>query len=391
MRTRIVAPMLTLVLAACGGQAPEVIELASPAGDGSLAPRWSVRPGEAPLISWLEPAGEGYALRYARLLDDSFTAPVTVVTGTDWFANWADTPSVVLLPGGRLAAHWLVKSGPEPYSYDIRYGISTDGGATWSGYFNPHDDGTLTEHGFAQFFPEPAALGAVWLDGRRTGKGGPMTLRYGRFGPRGEMLAQRLLDERVCDCCMTGVARTSAGLVVAYRDRTQDELRDIWRVVRTETGWSEPAPVHADGWRIAACPVNGPAVAANGDRVAVAWFTAVAGRPVVKLAFSDDGGRTFAEPLTVDASDPVGRVDVVMDSDQAAWVSWLDGETDPGLIRLRHFEPDGSTGQVIDVAEVGTGRASGFPVLALDRTRLLLAWTDPDQRSVRVVSMLMGE
>ena len=32
--------------------------------------------------------------------------------------------------------------------------------------------------------------------------------------------------------------------------------------------------VYNDGWKIAACPVNGPAVAANGKRVALAWFTA---------------------------------------------------------------------------------------------------------------------
>lgn len=205
-----------------------------------------------------------------------------------------------------------------------------------------------------------------------------MTLRYGRLDERGRLRAARELDERVCDCCMTGVAKTAAGLLVVYRDRSEDEIRDIYRVLRTEDGWTGPLPVHRDGWEIPGCPVNGPAVAADGDRVAVAWFTAAGDRPTVKLAFSRDGGDTFEAPIIVDETDPAGRVDVVLDDAGRAWLAWLDGDTEPGRVRLQRFGPDGSATEPVEVTRVDSGRSSGFPVLALVPEGLLIAWTHPE-------------
>lgn len=368
-------------LAGCAEQAappPDIESLSVPAGAGSLAPRLHALPGRAPVLSWLEPAGQGHTLRFSRLVRGGFSEPLTVSTGIDWFVNWADTPSVVALPGGPMAAHWLEKSGPGTYSYDVRVAISGDRGASWDEPVSPHRDGTRSEHGFAQLFPDHGQLGAVWLDGRRTDEGGPMTLRYGRLDGYGELVAARELDERVCDCCMTAATHTEAGLLVVYRDRSEEEIRDIYRVVRTREGWHGPLPVHRDGWEIAGCPVNGPSVAATGNRAAVAWFTAAGGRPVVKLAFSEDGGLSFAGPLVVDDSSPAGRTDVVMDGEGGAWVLWLDGEPEPGRVRLRRYGPDGPRGEPLDVVEVSASRSSGFPVMAPAPSGLLVAWTEPE-------------
>lgn len=374
------AVLLLTAVTGCGDRegAGEMQDIRVGAGEGSLAPRLHA-PGErAPVLSWLEPAGDGHALRFARFVKGGFSEPLTAATGEDWFVNWADTPSVVALPDGRLAAHWLSKSGPGTYSYDVRLAFSDDRGATWNDPATPHTDETKTEHGFARLFPDGDELGAVWLDGRRTAEGGPMTLRYGRLDGRGRLRAARELDERVCDCCMTGVAQTSAGLLVVYRDRSEEEIRDIYRVLRTEDGWTGPLPVHRDGWEIPGCPVNGPAVAADGDRVAVAWFTAAGNQPVVKLAFSRDGGNTFEAPIIVDDTDPAGRVDVVLDEAGRAWLAWLDGDTEPGRIRLQRFGPGGGATEPVEVTRVDAGRGSGFPVLGLVPEGLLLAWTHPE-------------
>ena len=37
--------------------------------------------------------------------------------------------------------------------------------------------------------------------------------------------------------------------------------------------WLAPQSVFNDNWKIAACPVNGPALAAHGRNVAMTWFT----------------------------------------------------------------------------------------------------------------------
>ena len=83
---------------------------------------------------------------------------------------------------------------------------------------------------------------------------------------------------------------------------------------------TEPATAVSDGWMIAGCPVNGPALDADGERVALAWFTAAGEAPRVQLAFSTDGGATFEEARTIDADAPAGRVDVVLEPSQVCMV-----------------------------------------------------------------------
>ena len=80
----------------------------------------------------------------------------------------------------------------------------------------------------------------------------------------------------------------------------------------TTTGWSGPSIVHADGWRIEGCPVNGPSVAARGAVAVVAWYTAAREEARVWLARSEDGGVTFGDPVRIDEGHPLGRVDVAL-------------------------------------------------------------------------------
>ncbi|MGK7295870.1 MAG: sialidase family protein, partial [Candidatus Wenzhouxiangella sp. M2_3B_020] len=282
-----------------------------PAGPGSLAPALTVAPDGDAIVTWLEPAGNGHALKFAVLADTGVTATGTVAGGRNWFVNWADTPRLFAPAADDWLAHWLVRTGDAPYAYGIRVSRSTDQGRTWSAPAWLHDDDSGTEHGFVSYFREAdGRTGAVWLDGRETGGGGPMTLRtasipHGRTGSAG---SERLLDERVCDCCQTASARTDEGPVVVYRDRGEAEIRDISIVRRIDGRWSDPRRVHADGWEIAGCPVNGPAITADGRFVAVAWFTMASGTPRVHVAVSRDAGASFADPATLSPGSALGRV-----------------------------------------------------------------------------------
>src|SRR3546814_4957902 len=94
------------------------------------------------------------------------------------------------------------------------------------------------------------------------------------------------VDATVCDCCGTDVAVTARGPLLAYRDRTVDEIRDI-HVARLEDGaWRTLPAVHADNWKIAGCPVNGPAIAAAGNDAIVAWYSAANDVPKLQVARS---------------------------------------------------------------------------------------------------------
>lgn len=354
-----------------------------PAAPGARFPFLDTSTEGQVYLSWLEPAEDGaYALRMSHLLKDRWTRPSTIAQGTNWFVNWADFPSLNIGEGGAMAAHWLAYRAEGKYDYDIRISLSRDSGATWSGPLTPHRDGVAAEHGFVSMVPWRGGFSVFWLDGRHTVETPrhPMSLRHAFLQPTGELSEEVELDDSVCDCCQTSAALAEEGPIVAYRNRSTEEIRDIY-VIRNRSGqWSAPSQVAEDGWRIEGCPVNGPAIAAREGTVAVGWFTQAADQPRVLLAFSKDGGDNFSKPLRVDAGDPYGRVDVLLNRDGSAWVSWLEASEGDGVdVRLRKFASTGPLGAPIIAGRTSASRSSGFPRMTAYGGNLILAWTEPGE------------
>jgi hypothetical protein len=375
------------------------IEVSSPAPAGAGELNLFAATDGRVVLNWFErEGGRMHALRMSSMLPSQIDErgsgiawdPVrTIVRGDRFFVNWADFPSVHVLPDGTLWAHWLVRSGPDLYDYDVHLSSSRDGGESWSEPVIPHRDGTRSEHGFVSMFPsDEGEIGLVWLDGRDFAAGHrhpEMSLRFTTAS--GESLGPEvLLDDRVCDCCQTSAALTSRGPVVVYRDRSAEEIRDISAVRLGAQGWSEPRAVHNDGWEIAACPVNGPMIAAEGDRAATAWFTAAQDEPRVLLAFSDDAGESWSEPVRIDDDgEAIGRVAVVIPAEGGAVVSWLARTDDGAAVRLRHVTRLGDRGEVLTVASASAARAGGFPRMVRAGDDLVLAWRDMEgDQGVRV-------
>jgi len=353
-------------------------EIDSPVGLFSFAPGLTVVEGEL-VLSWLERTetsdGETHhQLLVSRLGSDGWSQPSWVASGTDFFANWADTPAVMASEEGTLFSHWLAKTDTDTYAYSIFMARSNDGGESWAPLGPLNDDDTPTEHGFVSYVAEGEGVRAFWLDGRQMAEGGDMTLRStwvtDTVGP------SEILDERVCECCSTSAAWTEEGPVVVLRDRSPEEIRDIGIVRRISDKWTPTANVAADEWRIEGCPVNGPEVAADGGNVAIAWYTAGGRGPKVQLAFSRDSGESFGPPQVVDSGRPMGRVGLVWDDSGAVIVSWLEGGDERAEIRLRRVSAEGVAGEAIMVAGTSPSRASGFPRLARVGDDLYLAWVD---------------
>jgi hypothetical protein len=360
----------------------------SPANGDSREPELTVTQDGRVILSWVEKINEKqYALRTAALDRTGWGGARTVAQGDNWFVNWADFPSVIALKDGTLAAHWLVKSGSATYAYNVNIAQSKDSGNSWATPIIPHRDNTLTEHGFVSLIPLPdGRLGAVWLDGRNmkdmketdehASSPQSMTLRYATIDAAGNLSDESELDERVCECCQTSGAVTSDGPIVVYRDRSQTEVRDIYIVRHVNGAWTKPQAVYADNWQINGCPVNGPSVAADGASVVVAWFTGATDIPRVKIAFSQDAGATFSQPIQVDDGESVGRVDTVLLPDGSAFVCWLSGNTDGGAIKVRRVRADGSLGPPAVIARTDISRSSGFPRMARLGDEVHLAWTE---------------
>ena len=380
---------------------PSADSIASPAAPGSAEPSLAVGPDGRVYMSWLEPLDSGYALRFSSFDGASWATPRTIRSGRDFFVNWADFPSIVVLGKDHLAAHWLQRTGKSTYAYGVRVSQSRDGGATWSTPVRPHIDSSDVEHGFVALWRDNNALGAAWLDGRKFKKGGhdghdaanEMTVVTTTLDASGKRGAEVTLDARACDCCQTAAAMTTNGPIVAYRDRSPNEIRDIYLVRRVKGKWTQPKAVHDDRWNIAACPVNGPNISASGNRVALAWFTAANDSPRVKLAFSNDAGATFRPPMRLDDGAPAGRVDTELLPDGGALVTWIERTAgDTARVLLKRVHRDGKFGPSVTVAASSAARASGFPRMALAGDWAYFAYTMPGRPShVRVARLKISE
>jgi hypothetical protein len=356
-----------------------------PAGANTTEPQITAGGGKA-ILSWLELQGPRATLKFAVRSGGQWSEAKIVASGDDFMINSADVPSVIALADGTLAAQWLQQDGPDPESYKIRIAFSKDNGTTWSAPVYPHHDKAETQHGFVSMFHAPGGgLGLVWLDGRAIRPEAPegagnMAMRATTFGADGKQRVETVVDQRVCECCQTSAAETADGVIVAYRNRSTNEIRDIY-VTRLAAGrWTPPVVVHNDGWRIEGCPVNGPAVSARNRDVAVAWFTGKGNQEHAFIAFSHDGGRTFGSPVRVDDQSALGRVDLELLDDGSAAVTWVEAGN-PSQLKVRRVEPGGAMSASVRVAE-----SSGTRVPRLGRSgdELIFAWTATDNDQPRI-------
>ncbi|MBV6523038.1 MAG: hypothetical protein MNPFHGCM_03205 [Gemmatimonadaceae bacterium] len=385
-------------IAACGVGAPQEIGAFAPIDSPAAA-----NSGESHLVAssdgtlhmtWLERLPDStVALRYARRVGDAWDAPRTVTTRSDLFVNWADFPSVAVTSAGRLYVHWLQRSSASKYSYDVMLSQSADEGRTWSAPLRLHGDSSTAEHGFVSMLPMADSILAFWLDGNQTHPGGgAMQVHARSISGLGAPGTESVVDTRTCDCCQTAAAMSGRGPVVVYRDRSEQEIRDIVIARWVDGGWSEPIRVHDDDWHIEACPVNGPAVVAAGDTVVVAWFTGARDTAKVQVAWSSDGGATFGSPTRVDAGNPAGRVAMTSDGRGAVVVAWLERLSgDNAEVRARLVAPGADPGDPVVIARSTHARASGFPRLARIGERLFASWTAPgDSARIRLAVAPIG-
>ena len=363
-----------------------------PAGDNVLGPRLTSSPDGTTSLSWMRREERGATLRYSRLEDDKWLPASDVVTDDKMFVNWADVPSVLSLGNDRWASHWLSKSAAATYAYDIRLAFSADDGRTWGAAVRPHRDNTATEHGFVSIRPDGDSAALLWLDGRETATaaddqpGGGMTLRTATVAPNGELSGEQLVDDLVCDCCQTDVAVASKGPVAVYRDRSVEEIRDIYVSRFIDDAWQPGVAIADDGWEISGCPVNGPAIDADGDLVVVAWFSAANNHPVVRAALSTDGGRTFGAPLEIASKGLSGHVGVATIDRTSAAISWVEADQNGAhAINLRAITVSGELGPVATVGRSDLRRI--FPQLVRSNDLLILVWTDEINDTTRLASV----
>jgi hypothetical protein len=349
-----------------GGEMPPrvVLVLATSPRDPEVVVVWRAR---VPLTS----------IRYARSRDGGRTfAPAATLQSAEAVGErgWQTATAG---PDGRVHAVWLDHRGLAPA------GASTGGAAGSGGAAHRHGSG---QHGAG------AATGAPF-DGvamaQRSGlyfasvpsTSGATTEGAGVAG------AERELAKGVCYCCKTAlVAGANGAVYAAWRHVYEGNIRDIAFVASRDGGRTFEAPtrVSADGWQLAGCPDDGPAMAADGTGAAhVVWPTVVAGeRPEGGIFHaSTRDGRTFTPRLRVPTPDSLkpshpqlalardGRVAIAWDESvdgvRRAMVTTLTTTgTSPAFSERMALEPRTASAPAVAV----------YPVLAATPSHIVAAW-----------------
>lgn len=387
---------LVLFSMCTGNSDPVISSMHSPAPQNSELPfLYSDNAGNT-FLSWVERgSGESmFKLMYSKLNDNNWAIPSEISRSDSWFVNWADYPSIIAYSGDAIAAHTLQKIPGNTYSYNVNI-ILNENSDKWGDPFVLHNDSTATEHGFVSMVPiGKNKFWAAWLDGRRTedrsdkeyfNLNKAMTLRAAFIDSSGTIGNRSLIDDSVCDCCQTSMVMTDKGPFIAYRNRTGDEIRDIYYSRYEGGSWTEPAPVFNDEWKIGACPVNGPKVAAKDSLVAVAWYTGAGEKSTVKTAVSNDYGKTFGVPIIINREGTSGRVDIEITDQNTIFVSDINKDKDTYYLTAHKVNLEERSVTSHRISELSGSRRSGFPQMELVEEKLIFAWTDVKNDTVTQV------
>ena len=368
---------------------PTVREIPNPAAHGSLAPGLSVTGEGTPILSWIESSGTSKALKFAAWNGQSWAKPGTVLVNGEIEADSASPPTVVKLPSGALVAVWsqVIKGKGKEEGNFLFAAASTTAGKSWSVPARIHSDTSISEHSFdsiAVTGHDQATI--VWLDSRDYQAKHHYRLMSVLVDSNGALRDEVTIDEDTCTCCPTAFVSTPTTALAAYRGHSPQEIRDIKIARRIDGKWQVPSTVHDDLWKINGCPVNGPALALNGNNLSVLWFTGANDKAEIRFAISHDLGSTFRSPLTLDIqqeeSRPVGHVAVTLLDDGSAVCIWLQHRGDSTRILGRKIASNGQLGKEFIIA-TGTERGLGYPRMQRTGKSVIVSWSGKTGLDVR--------
>jgi hypothetical protein len=293
---------LTSSVAAKDPASPEIIDVDS---DGSLVAPPRVAVGTDGRILVALPVADG--IDVARQGVEG--RPVHAVRRADLIVGGRRGPRIAAT-GKAVVLAAITRREKKAAGGELLAWRSPDGGATWGDAVRVNDVPGCAEEGLFDLAALPdGRFAVVWLDDR-TGKGKRLRADFSADGAAwgDDVLAYESPDGSICECCAPAIAAAGGGAVVAFRNSLRGD-RDIW-TMRLDAGKTKFGPAAKSGtgsWKLAACPMAGPAVGVSGADVVSAWrrerdvFLAVGGAEErdlgegtePQLVVGDDGVHAF--------------------------------------------------------------------------------------------------
>jgi hypothetical protein len=359
----------------------------------------------------------------SRLLPgkEKFSKPLQINKGAGDISPGEQAPAQVRVgPKGDVYVTWIKQKQVKDLRFpagDVRLARSTDGGKTFSSAVTVnHATPYPSSQGFQNMAIGPdGTIYVSWLDARlidkymlnhqenvsdstdssHAHKSGHMpNMEMDDMQMAGMQKADMKMQIRVshstdggkhfskgtvvstgtCQCCRTAIAVGPKGTVyTAWRQifgGLEKQIRDIAISRSTDSGQSftKPTRVHADDWRIRACPHAGTAVAVdNNGHIHILGYTGAEGKSGVYYAVSKGGDSPFKSVKALVKDVGRSQVAAASNTSDGVWIAWEDQKNDG--IRAG-VASNGKLNKNVEKALKST------PAVAVGNGKKILVWND---------------
>lgn len=313
-----------------------------------------------------------------------FSTPIKVnmqpqKIGTDGDAR----PKIAVASQGNIYVTWT-QALPTPYSGYIWFSRSVDGGKTFSAPSVVHQDKAEITHRFDALTVAPSGrIYVAWVDKRdllqakkskQTYDGAAIYYAVSDDAGISFKPEQKVADSS-CECCRIAMLTNDENeAILMWRHLFDGGVRD--HAMAKIDGGSKSSEVHRasfGNWKIDACPHHGPALAKGGDwGYHMAWFDG--GEKAGLFYARMDGEAWVSSPAKRfgDANQQAGHPALVSQG-ESVWLVWKEITEQNSLIKLAQSNDGGRSWEVPQVIAKTQGK-SDYPQLLLQGSGAYLGW-----------------
>jgi hypothetical protein len=320
-------------------------------------------------------------LRSSADLGQTWSAPKRVQSTPE--AISADGENRPKLAFGNDGAMFIAYTKPltKPYSGEIRFLRSTDGGKSFSAPLTVHQNRDEITHRFESMIVDAKGrIFIAWIDKRdleaaklrkESYRGAAIYVAMSEDNGVSFQPEWKLADH-TCECCRIALSVNASGAPVAmWRHIFEPNIRDHAIATLSPTNQANLIQrVSFDDWRVDACPHHGPSLAfgADGARYQT-WFNLKAGEGGIFYAKTDAVGNLSA-PFSL-GSAQASHAEVLVKGSNVAIV-WKEFDGKRTKIAGRFSSDAGKTW--LDKKLATTASHSDQPHLIAHQENLYLAW-----------------
>ena len=310
------------------------------------------------------------------------SAPVVVNPESEFVsAEGENRPKILVAGNGNIYVSYT-SALETPFSGNVRFSRSVDGGKSFSAPITVNDNLELFTHRFDSMgVNERGQIYIAWLDKRDASaankkgeKYSGITVYYAISDDEGKSFQANLkAADHVCECCRIAMAIDTDGTpVIAWRNIFGKNVRD--HAMMRLDGKSQPMRLSHDNWEIDACPHHGPSASIARDGVYhFVWFDNAPEKKGLFYVHSTDQGKSFSTPLNFGNFKAQASHPYVLSMGKRVFIAWKEFDGETTSIQLIYSSDGGkqwSTSRKI----ASTSNTSDHPLLIGDGKNAYLSW-----------------